>query len=195
VADGEPRHPVEVELNASATDIMDAIAAGFRAKIDVKGKLAELFLNRDLRRLKDAGAIEGYVWNDTDGHPDFSVTVGGIEVIIECKNVRSPTVAEAKLAREKWRSRVELQKTRNSKDGTPTRGYRTDEFDVLSVALFNQTGKWEYVHVLTVGLERRPDDPDRLVIMQPVPLQPSGIWKGNLLDVLKEAAQAKRTRG
>ena len=194
MADGERRHPVEVELNASATDILDAIAAGFRAKIDVKGKLAELFLNRELDRLLKAKEIEGFTWNDTDGRPDFNVTIGGTEVIIECKNERSPTVAEAKLDRAKWKSRVELQKTRNSKDGTPTRGYRTDEFDALSVALFNQTGKWEYVHVLTAGLERRPDDPDRLVIMQPVPLLPSGIWKGSLLDVLKEAAQAKRTR-
>lgn len=194
MADGSRRHPVEEELNAPAGDILDAIAAGFRAKIDVKGKLAELYLCRELQRLKDAGHITGFTWHDTDGKPDFTVEVDGEEVVIECKNVRSPTAAEARRDRSTWRSRVELQKTRNSMDGTPTRGYRTDEFDALSVALFNQTGRWEYVHVLTAGLERRPDDLDRLVVMQPVPLQPTGIWKGSLLDVLKEAVQAKRAR-
>jgi hypothetical protein len=192
MASGSRRHPVEDELNAPAADILDAIGAGFRARIDVKGKLAELYLARQLDELSRLGHIERYEWNDRDGRPDFNVFVRDAEVIVECKNVRSPTVTELKRPRETWRSRVELQKTRNSMDGTPTRGYRPDEFDALSVALFNQIGRWEYVHCLTADLERRSADPDRLVIMQPVPLRPSGIWKGSLLDVLKAAAKAKR---
>ncbi len=192
MADGSQRHPVEDELNASASDILDAIAAGFRAKIDVKGKLAELYLDRQLAGLKASGKIDGLVWHDQDGKPDFSIVLDGTEVVIECKNVRSPSPSESKKPPDKRKIRVELQKTRNSKDGKPTRGYRTDEFDALSVALFNQTGRWEYVHALTADLARRTKDPARLVVMQPVPLQPSGIWKGSLLDVLKAAAQSKR---
>ena len=192
MADVPERHPVEVELDAPSKDILDAIAAGFRAKIDVKGKLAELYLARQYEALQLSGQIEGYEWHDQDGRPDFTVVVGGTEVVVECKNVRSPTVAERKGPREKWKPRVELQKTRNSRDGKPTRGYRIDEFDVLSVSLFNQTGRWEYLHAMTAELERRPTDPERLVIMQPVPPSPSGIWKGDLLDVLKTAAKAKR---
>ncbi len=33
------RHPLEEEFNASASDILSAIQQGFRAQVDVKGKL------------------------------------------------------------------------------------------------------------------------------------------------------------
>jgi hypothetical protein len=38
-------HPLENDLNADAADILSAIQKGFRAIIDVKGKLAEYFLD------------------------------------------------------------------------------------------------------------------------------------------------------
>src|SRR4051794_37624858 len=42
---GHPvRHPPEEKFNASAWDILSAIERGFRAQVDVKGKLAEWFL-------------------------------------------------------------------------------------------------------------------------------------------------------
>ena len=65
-----------------------------------------------------------------------------------------------------------MQKTRNSMDGTPTRGYKVDEFDILGVALFNQTGEWDYYFIATKRLERRPTMPEFLTIMQRV-LPPS----------------------
>lgn len=194
MTEGPPRHPVEIELGASARDILDAIAAGFRAKIDVKGKLAELYLARQFESLRLSGAIGGFRWNDRDGLPDFSVSLEGADVVMECKNVRSPSAKEVAKPGTIRKPRVELQKTRNSKDGAPTRGYSVGEFDALAVALYNQTGRWEYVHCLTSDLARRPKDPGRLEVMQPVPLQPSGIWKGSLLDVLKAAAAEKRAK-
>ena len=39
------RHPLELELNADARDILSAVQSGFRALVDVKGKLAEYFLD------------------------------------------------------------------------------------------------------------------------------------------------------
>lgn len=191
------RHPLEVLLNAPAEDILDAIQGGFRAIIDVKGKLAELFLKRQLEGLKAGGQIQGFEWLDKDGEPDFRVQIDNVTLRLEAKNVRSSRRArgEAVGGDQGLRVVVELQKTRNSKDGTPTRGYRADEFDCLAACLFNRTGKWEYVYASTLDLERRPTDPDRLRIMQRVPLQPSGIWKGSLLDVLKAAAEAKRRGG
>lgn len=189
------RHPLEVLLNAPAEDILDAIQGGFRAIIDVKGKLAELFLKRQLEGLKAGGQIQGFEWLDKDGEPDFTVLMDDVTLRLEAKNVRSAKRAKGEAEGTSQGLRavvVELQKTRNSKDGTPTRGYRPDEFDCLAACLFNRTGKWEYVYASTLDLDRRPSDPDRLRIMQPVPLQPSGIWKGSLLDVLKTAAEAKR---
>jgi DNA modification methylase len=105
------KHPLEEKWDTTAWDILSAIERGFRAQADVKGKLAELYLHRRLLELAERAAIESLVWQDKDGKPDFVITLGGQELRIECKNVRSPQ--KAKGARD---PRVELQKTRNSKD-------------------------------------------------------------------------------
>ena len=83
------RHPVEDLLNASASDILSAIQRGFRALVDVKGKLAEYFLFRKLEQLREQGSIEGVDWLDKDGQPDFFIRAGGRTLRVECKNVRS----------------------------------------------------------------------------------------------------------
>lgn len=54
------RHPLEDSLNTSAMDVLDAIAKGFRAQADVKGKLAELYLSRILDQLQHEGFLAGY---------------------------------------------------------------------------------------------------------------------------------------
>ena len=58
-------HPLEVALNAPANDILDAISKGFRAQADVKGKLAEYFLEKELSRLKDKGVAPSRQLNRT----------------------------------------------------------------------------------------------------------------------------------
>jgi hypothetical protein len=78
-----------------------------------------------------------------------------------------------------------LQKTRNSKDGTPTCAYRADQFEVLSVCLFNRTGKWTYLHIAARNLARRKEFAELLEIMQMVPqAEPYGHWRKSLLDAL-----------
>lgn len=51
-------HPVERMLNASARDILDALENGFRARADLKGKLAELFMSRHLDGLQRDDVID-----------------------------------------------------------------------------------------------------------------------------------------
>ena len=175
------RHPLEDKFSASAWDILSAIDKGFRAQVDVKGKLAELYMDRQLAELKNSGEIDEYVWQDQDGRPDFDVSYKGHDIVLECKNIRS------EMYKRPPSYKVELQKTRNSKDGTPTRGYKTDEFHVLGVCLFNQTGEWKFLYIATEHLECRDDMPDFLTIMQRVPIQVSGHWKVNPLDAFEEA--------
>jgi transcriptional regulator with XRE-family HTH domain len=177
------RHPVCAKLNASASDVLKAIERGFRAQIDVKGKLAELYMNRQFEALRANGAIQEFVWQDSDGKPDFQVTYRGATIIVECKNIRNETFAQPPSYK------VELQRTRNSKDGTPTRGYRADEFDVLGVSLFNQTGRWEYLYVATKHLQRRPDMPEFLGIMHRVPMLPDAIWSSDALVAFDTAIE------
>ena len=180
------KHPLEELLNADAVDILSAIQKGHRAVVDVKGKLAEFFLEKKLEALKRQGVVEDYQWFDRDGVPDFVIKFGGRELWMECKNIRSK-----ELFRKPPAYKVELQKTRNSKDGTNTRGYRINEFQVLAACLFNHTKRWEYLFICTKHLRRRDTAPEFLEIMQPVPLKPVSPWRTDLAEVLKEAVSKK----
>lgn len=162
---------MEDVFRAEGWDILSAIERGFRAQVDVKGKLAELFLHRTLCELRESGAILSVTWSDTDGQPDFEVDVNGRKIRLECKNVRS---GEGFRRRDTFK--VELQKTRNAIGGGPSRGYRVDEFDILAACLFNQTGEWRYLFCATVNLQRRPAADQFLVVFQKVPMTPGGIW-------------------
>jgi len=168
-------HPLESELSAESADVLSAIQLGFRAKIDAKGKLAEYFLHRELAALEERKVIQRLDWSDEDGEPDFTLVFRRREIRVECKNIRSP---DGKRRRDSCR--VELQKTRNSMDGIPTRAYRVDHFDILSVCMFNRTGSWSYLHASARRLARRREAPDLLEIMQPVPERgASGFWKAS----------------
>ena len=84
--------------------------------------------------------------------------------------------------------KVELQKTRGGSDrrtGESTRYYRPDEFDVVAVCLFNQTGAWEFLYAAATDLQRHRHQPDRLEVMHPVPRHPSPPWHDDLLNVLR----------
>lgn len=175
-------HPLETRLDASANDILSAIQRGFRAIIDTKGKLAEYFLYRELDDLQEKKVISDLLWSDADGKPDFTFTFHARPIRLECKNVRSP---DPKRRIDSFRA--ELQKTRNSKDGTPTRAYRVDQFDILSVALFNRTGKWNYLHISVRNLACRRGLPELLEIMQTVPqVEPYGHWRQSIVEALQD---------
>jgi hypothetical protein len=176
------QHPLELKFNAPAWDILSAIEQGSRAQVDVKGKLAEWFLFKQLNELKDRGVIDTVNWYDTFGRPDFDVVVRGRTIVMECKNIRSGKMP--KKIGDNYR--VEVQKTRNQLTGGPARGYKVDEFEILAVCLFNQTGRWEYLFVMSSQLERRVEHPDYLVIMQTVPPSPGGVWKGTLPEILND---------
>jgi hypothetical protein len=137
------QHPLERLFNATGWDILSAIERGFRTQVDVKGKLAEYFLFKQLETLLAAGVISLLEWHDKDGVPDFSMTYRGAMLRVECKNIRSPTrVVKPRTRKPRadaqppaWK--VEIQKTRNQLTGGPARGYKTDEFEILAACLFN----------------------------------------------------------
>ena len=182
-------HPLEVKLNAVSDDILSAIEKGFRAIIDAKGKLAEYFLNRELEELQKIRLISDLIWYDKDGKPDFTFNFHGKLLRLECKNARSP---DGKRKNDIFRA--ELQKTRNSKDGTPTRAYRADHFDILSVCLFNRTGAWTHLHISVHNLARRKKSPDLLEIMQTIPqVEPYGHWRKSLVDALLDYENQSQT--
>lgn len=179
-------HPLERSLNASAKDILDAVGSGFRAQVDVKGKLAELYLFRALQGLQRQGIISELRWSDKDGGPDFFIYYKAHPLTIQCKNVRSGR--QRCKGAEPGSFRVELQKTRGGidpKTGEKTRLYRPDEFDVVAVCLFNQKGVWEYLYAAAKDLARHRKQPDRLEVMHPVPQPATPPWHGDSLEVLE----------
>jgi hypothetical protein len=195
-------HGLEDLLHAPATDIMDAVLRGFRAQVDVKGKLAELYLSRRLADLQRQGHITHYEWFDKDGVPDFHVYVGELRLLLECKNIRTPRLDRHG---KKTNPVVELQKTRNGLDaaGQKTRGYPVDHFDVLGVCLFNQTSAWEFAFIATRHLERRATDAGILTVFQNVPLGQEDVgrlgkpWSFTLETVVAQevARRGKPRRG
>lgn len=173
-------HDLEDLLKAPAADIMDAIMMGFRAQVDVKGKLAELYLFRYLKSLAAKGLIENLEWRDKDAIPDFAFTYRGKRYQMECKNVRNEVYKTPEFS-----YKVEIQRTRNSKDGSNTRSYRVGYFDILAVCIFNQTGKWDFMFIRAKDLEVVEKSSDLLRIMQRVPTNETGPWKSDLIDVLE----------
>ena len=179
-------HPLEEQMNAPAWDILDAVANGFRAQIDVKGKLAELYVYKRLLMLAKRHRIANLTWLDSDGQPDFTLMYKERSFRIECKNVRGKD-ALYKRGDYKGFPQVELQKTRTGidpKTGSNTRGYNVSHFDVLAACLFNQTGRWEFLFIPSSALDRREDNQALLKIFQPVPKTPQGAWQEDIIPVL-----------
>jgi hypothetical protein len=161
-------HPLEKKFNAPAADILEAIEHGFRAQVDVRGKLAELYLHRHLEQLYAKGQIVSIRWDDADGQPDFEIQMRDSRKLrVECKNLRS----HKSFSPERG-CRVEIQKTRGGRDkkGGKTRGYLANYFDLLAASTFNQTGEWRFRFIAARRLACRVDDPKVLKIMQLVPL-------------------------
>jgi hypothetical protein len=162
-------------LNASARDILDALENGFRARADLKGKLAELFAARYLDALQMRGRIDRYEWQDADGEPDFIVWLrGGPAITVEAKNVRSG----------KGSLRAETQKTRASKSDPMSRYYRVDQFDILAVCLYNRTGEWSYIFSRIDGLRRLATDPRYLEPIQVIPQPLVAPWTTDMAELL-----------
>jgi len=182
--DERNQHRLLDTWGVTANDILESISRGFRAQVDVKGKLAELLLHRQILKCVEENRLEDVQWLDEDGKPDFVVFYQGNELIIECKNVRSP----AKKRKSPEPIRVELQKTRNARDGTLTRAYGCQHFHVLSACLFNRTGRWEFLHIAVRHLESRKRDASLLKVMQIVPNKAEGYWKQDIMEAIKDVA-------
>jgi hypothetical protein len=179
-------HSLEQKFNAPIVDILEAIEHGFRAQADVKGKLAELYLHRYLRRLQTENKIRGVQWYDADRLPDFEVLmVDGRKLRVECKNIRSNKAYSTERG-----CKVEIQKTRGGLDkkGRKTRGYMADHFDVLAACLFNQTGEWRFRFIAANRLACREGDPQILKIMQLVPTTGEDkYWSDDFLVAVENA--------
>jgi hypothetical protein len=170
-------HQLERQFDMSSAEILDVINKRNRLAVAVRGGVAEFHLERFLRA---SPLLKGVESLDVDGMPDFRITlVDGRQMTIECKNV-SPKPYE------NGDFKVEVQKTRASKNDPRSRLYRLDQFDLVAACLYAPTHRWEFTFKAATELARHPDNPDRIAPLQRV----DATWLRQLADALRRVTPA-----
>lgn len=82
---------------------------------------------------------------------------------------------------------VEVQRTRGgSRNGEDTRPYRFGTFDILAVCMEPSHKRWDsFLYIPERWLLPRKEDPSLIDIMQPLPLEPDGVWTSEFPEVVK----------
>ena len=167
-------HSLEASFDLSARDILDIIQTRMRLEVAVKGGVAEHHLERLLRTdplLTDVKRL------DRDAQPDFRVSLrDGTVVRIECKNASPERYANRDM-------KVEVQKTRATRDDPAGRLYRPEQFDVVAACLYSPTRSWDFRFIRTTRLERHPTHQDRLAATHRIDSR----WSITLSEALRDS--------
>jgi hypothetical protein len=169
---GVSRHALESSFDLAAHEILDIIQNRMRLEVAVKGGVAEHHLER---LLKSDPAVRLALSLDLDSQPDFDVEmVTGVRVLVECKNASPDRYANGDF-------KVEVQKTRATRDDPAGRLYRPDQFDVVAACLYSATRRWEFRYKLTAQLQRHNKHPERLAATHRV----DATWSERLDEALE----------
>lgn len=170
-------HPLEIQYDLTARELLDAIDRRFRLKVALEGAVAEVHFERKLRVARQEGWLTDYVAHDVDGMHDFTVvTRQGLSLRVEVKTVRKGASA-----------RVELQKTRAAKGDPTSRYYDRDQFDVVAVCMGRVTGAWsDFRYALVCELPAHKSYPGKLQVMHSISLPGAGgpRWFSRFQDVI-----------
>jgi hypothetical protein len=146
-------HSLEASFDLNAHEILDIIHTRMRLEVAVKGGVAEHHLEK---RLGQDPAVAEAQRLDADAQPDFRVLMrSGARVLVECKNASPDRYANGDF-------KVEVQKTRATRDDPAGRLYRPDQFDVVAACLYSPTREWGFRYKRTALMERHARHPDRL---------------------------------
>jgi hypothetical protein len=166
-----PPHSLEANFDLSAREILDIIQTRMRLEVAVKGGVAEHHLERLLRADPLLADVERL---DQDAQPDFRVRLhDGAEVLIECKNASPERFANGDM-------KVEIQKTRATRDDPAGRLYRPDQFDVVAACLYSPMRSWEFRFIRAARLARHAAHTDRLAATHRI----DGRWAATLREAL-----------
>jgi hypothetical protein len=171
--DSKP-HNLETTFDLSAHEILDIIHNRMRLEVAVKGGVAEHHLEKLLRSDPTLANIRRL---DQDAQPDFQFRLpGGTTVLIECKNASPEPFANGDL-------KVEVQKTRATRDDPAGRLYRPEQFDIVAACLYSPTRRWEFKFIHTSRLARHAVHTDRLAATHRI----DGRWSTTLQEALDRA--------
>lgn len=149
IRSGEPTpahaHVLTQELRLPEGEILTLIKEAPRLKMAVRGWVAEVHLERALRKVagvRSAERVEG------DGDVDVLVTLqSGKKIRIQCKNVLRKQTADRL-------TRLDFQRTRTSKNDPCTRFYSPGDFDVVAACMHAVTERWEFEFAATDSLDK-----------------------------------------
>ena len=165
------RHLLENNYGLPADEILDLILKRTRLEVAVKGGVAEHHLERLLVHDPAIARVERL---DQDAQPDFNVTMfDGATIRIECKNASPLRYANGDM-------KVEVQKTRASKNDPAGRLYKHDHFDVVAACLYSPTRRWTFTFIRTSRLDRHATFADRLAATHRIDSR----WADTLTDAL-----------
>ncbi len=181
-----PIHPLETEFGAPAEVILEAIArSSDLSKRGVLGLIGEAALKV---HVLDALAGWEQLPAPTDAAFDYCIRRGERQVRIQVKRQRQERHQPKRWRHDPSLFVVETQRTRSGKgkEGELTRPYRFGEFDVLAVCMQPSTDDWACFRFACAGdLLPRQDDPRCLAVLQPVSLNPNGVWHRTLEDAIE----------
>lgn len=169
----DSRHPLELVLGLSASEVLDVINGNFRLLVAVRGGVAEHHLLAHLNRLRELSDVRHV---DADGQPDFEVRYRSKWFRIECKNVLRKVPKDGI-------GRVDFQKTRASKKDPCSRYYRRDQFEVLAACMQPIRERWEFEFAATNRLPEHQRCEGRISDKL---LVSGSSWKPGLVQVLDE---------
>jgi hypothetical protein len=150
------RHQLEETFHLTSQELLEIISSRRRLTVAVRGGVAEHHL---LKTLRDDPDVVSAQQIDRDGPPDVEATLrDGRLLRVECKNGEEHGYANGD-------GRVEVQKTRASKNDPASRFYEPGQFDVLAVCLWPDEGPPRFVYRRTDQLERHSGFEDRLAVL------------------------------
>lgn len=168
--------PYDIDENSFITSVLKSSSSRF----SVEGVISEFHLNRILGKCELIVDIE---WRMNYSCPDFIITlINGEKISIECKNLSRKNYSEDS---KTTYYRVETQKSRNSKDGSPTRLYDDNLFQILAVCLGKQTGNWKQFYFIdSKNLKKHNNIEGKIATFQRVPLEENEIWIKDIKKII-----------
>ncbi len=173
-------HPLEIQYDLTAQELLDAIDRRFRLKVALEGAVAEVHFERKLKVAAREGWLGAYDAHDVDGMHDFTLSTLDRKIIrVEVKTVRK---AKGKVGIYD----VEIQKTRAAKGDPSSRYYERDHFDVVAVNMGRATGDWaEFRYVLVSELPSHKDYAHKIKVMNRINESSKVVrWFSRLQDLI-----------
>lgn len=177
-------HPLERELHTKAEIILEAIQRARQLTLRmIRGVIAEAAFRAEVvaklrgwKEIPSAGGLSyDYFLEDRKGR-----------IRVQVKLQRSKSGQPMKRGNMYL---VETQKTRGGKhrtSGKATRPYRFGEFDVLAVAMYPSTNRWDnFMYTVADWLIPDKNDPTTILKFQPVPSEPNEEWTDNFNFVVR----------